>query len=277
MARRKNRTRFVPSDPSLERRELLAHVGLAPGPAQVGPVHPLDAVNPGGQDKGFISTLSIRLTNSGQQTRRINQAFQAFGYNYLNRPVVITGAVHPFTDHAGQGHGHTEAGPVPARTLPIGTLPVPPTLANGLALLDQQTALALSTSQLLTNRVEPSVRAAPTFTPLAQRALIPFAHQQIAEVGAVLAAHPPFITPEGNLIDPAPLIALETAYNNILNAVAENSLHPELFQSPSDFFINPKVHFTLDFVGIPARQGPGFFHRGPGGVLLSGPGGGRHR
>ncbi|MEO6808175.1 MAG: hypothetical protein ABI353_03570 [Isosphaeraceae bacterium] len=284
MARRKNRIRFESSDPSLERRELLAHVGLAPGPAQTGPIHPLDAVTPGRQNKVFINTLSIRLANSGQQTNRINQAFQAFGYNFLNRPIHLTGNSGTFSDGQGNepppgqsGSGQIQAGPILNRRLPVGNLPMSPTLANGLAQLEQQTSLALSTLQFSSNRIQPSVRAAPKFTPLAQQALIPFAQQQIAELGAVLEAHPPVLAPDGTLVDPAPLVALETAYNNILNAVAENSMHPTLFQSPSDFFINPKVHFTLDFNGIPARKGPGFFNRGPGGVLLSGSGSGHHR
>jgi hypothetical protein len=284
MARRKNRIRFEPSDPSLERRELLAHVGLAPRPAQTGPIHPLVAVDPNQQHKNFINTLSIRLTISGQQTHRINEAFQAFGYNYLNRPIRLTGNSGVFSDGQGNeppqgqsGSGQVQAGPVLNRRLPVGNLPMPPTLANGLAQLDQQTALALSTFQVVSNRIQPTVRSAPKFTPLAQQALIPFAHQQIVELGAVLEAHPPVLAPDGTLVDPTPLIALETAYNNILNAVAENSMHPTLFQSPGDFFINPKVRFTLDFDGVPARKGPGFFNRGPGGVLLTSPGGGRHR
>ena len=54
------------------------------------------------------------------------------------------------------------------------------------------------------------------------------------------------------------------------NAVAEPRLHPGLFLTPADFYLNPNVSFDITFNGTPADQGNGFFIRGPGGAILPG-------
>jgi hypothetical protein len=68
--------------------------------------------------------------------------------------------------------------------------------------------------------------------------------------------------------DPTP--ALNQAINAIFNALAESSIHPNLFRSPSDFYISSNVQFTINSTGAPADSSPGFFVRGPHGVILPG-------
>jgi hypothetical protein len=74
--------------------------------------------------------------------------------------------------------------------------------------------------------------------------------------------------PDGKIETAAPLAAINTAFNAIENAIAETVVHPKMFLSPSDFFINPNVSFKLPFSGDPLSAGPGFFGVGPNGVPL---------
>ena len=99
---------------------------------------------------------------------------------------------------------------------------------------------------------------------------MPFAVQQIQELGAKVAATPPVLGPDGTLKPGDITAAVNAASNAILNAIAQSSVHPLLFQSPSDFYLSPDITFTTSFNSTPAGAAPGYFVRGPGGTLLPG-------
>jgi hypothetical protein len=181
-----------------------------------------------------------------------------------------TGGANGIGNPSNTGGG---SGTTPASTAtPVGTIPNPPTLANSIAQVESQVDAALRTFQINNNRPQPSVQASIRVSPLADLALVPFANQQIEQMGATIAAHPPQFAPDGTITNPQPLAAVKSAYNAILNAIAEFSVHPTLFTSPSDFYINSTADFPLTFTGTPANTGSGFFIRGPGGALLPGSG-----
>ncbi len=68
----------------------------------------------------------------------------------------------------------------------------------------------------------------------------------------------------------APKQAVEAAFNSILYAVGEYTVHPNLFTSPTDFYVDPSYTFKLPFIGDPASEIPNVYGRGPGGVVLPG-------
>ena len=240
MPSRRDQLRFDPRIPVLERRDLLSHI--APHALSSGPpvIHPFVALEPNGQHQGFVNVTNNRRAIATNVTHRINEAFQAFAYHALNVPITLRGSVSTISG------------------IPVGTTPHPPTLANDLALLNQQVTQALATRELVTTRVPPSVSRGPKFTPLAQDALIPFAQAQIDALGGELATHP------------SSLKSVDAAYDAILDAVAENAVHPKLFRAPGDFYNNPATSFTIQFDGDPVGASSGFYTHGPGGVLLRG-------
>jgi hypothetical protein len=100
---------------------------------------------------------------------------------------------------------------------------------------------------------------------------VPFSVQAIAQMEETLASLPPVAGSNGNLTQGDPTAAVNTAINTIFNAVAEFTVHPNLFQSPGDFSLNPYANFTIASAGTaPAQSAPGFFIRGPHGVILPG-------
>jgi hypothetical protein len=161
------------------------------------------------------------------------------------------------------------AGALPPPAVPLGNPAMPPTLANLLSDMRQQVTFGLSTIEIVSSQMSPSQVKEPKFTPLAFRSLVPFALIQIDAMGQKLAALPVQF-PANSVASTQANLALNQAYNAILNAIAEYSLHPNLFVKPSDYYLNPNVTFTIDFDGTPAKTAAGFFVRGPGGNLIPG-------
>ena len=264
----------------MEPRELLSALGAAAPRAHVARASHGRRPQPADFHKEYTNLLTARFQASANSTQRIDTAFQAFIQNALGVPVADQGkspSVPPPSGNGGGSPGGNPPGgpPASAGVVPVGTVPAVPSLENFLNQLDSQVALALSTYIPTTTRVQPSIRDGPKFTPNASQALIPYAHEQIAALGQSLRAQPPTFKADGTLADPAPLEAVNTAFNAILNAEAENSVHPRLFRKPADFYINPAVRFSIPFTSTPAQAGPGYYVHGAGGVPLAGSA--RHR
>lgn len=235
-------------DAEFERREMLSGAGLPPAPALLAqdraPVHHSlfhhDGINGRVLHRTFVNRLNDRLAISQDQATRVVQAFQVFATDYAPLPLVP----------------------------PAGS--TGPTLPDLVSRLKSEVDYALGTHIVISSRPTPSASRAPTVSPLAPKALIPFANAQIDALGSTLATAPPVVGPHGSLTRPDPTPALNTAINAILNALAETSVHPNLFQSPSDFYLSPDFTFDINFSGIPAKSSPGYFVRGPHGVTLPG-------
>jgi hypothetical protein len=247
MVRRRRDLRLEWSDLALERRELLSHAGLAKGAAAHHSSAPVgtslfhhNGINGLSLDASFVNRMNDRLGNSAAQTTRVTQAFDVFAASFSQLPV------SPPPGYGG------------------------PTLSSLLAYLTRQVDYALSVREILTDSPTPSQASGLRVSPLAQRALVPYANAQITQLGNTLASTPPNAGAGGALVQPSPTAAVNTAVNAILNALAESSLHPNLFTSPSDFYISPDVQFTTDFSGAPAQSSPGYFVRGPHGNVLPG-------
>lgn len=241
MRPRRDQLPFRPGTIALEPRALLSGGGRIAVAPVVSAIHPLANLQPDAQHQGFVNATNTRRSIAGSITHRLNEAFQAFGYRVLNIPVTLPGSVAP------------EAG------IPIGATPNPSTLQENLATLNQQVALALATFESNTTRVPPSVARGPRFTPGAADALIPFARAQIEGLGGKLGGSPA-----------SSLKSLNDTYDAILDAVAENAVHPKLFRAPADFYNNPRTDFTIKFDGDPVGASSGFYTHGPGGLLLRG-------
>jgi hypothetical protein len=264
MGRGRSRFRFRSQREDLERRDLPAVAALVASPdPSLTPVPAnlfhRNGINGFQLDKPFIDLMSARNTVAREVANRISQAFQVFAANYPLAPV----------NHPGGGFG-TPSPSAPQPTPVLGNPTMPITVPNLLGDLTHFVTLALSTYEVLTSEVRPWQENAPKYTPRAQLALIPFAQAQIAQLGATLAAAKPVVGPQGKLVNPDPTPALNATANAILNAVAENTLHPALFLTPNDFYLNPNVKFTYTFTSVPAQAAPGFFIRGPGGAFLPG-------
>jgi hypothetical protein len=280
MARRRNAVRPELQDATLERRGLLSAAG-GPGPADFGPTfynrfnH--DGISNLQLHKSFVDLLNARFNVSKNATHLTFEAFQVFQQNYLNLPVgggAGNSGTGGETTNPSQGNnpstGNASGTGTSSSSQFLGPPPMPDTLPALLATLTQQFDKALSTIELNTTYVGPSVVREPKYSPAAQQTLIPFANAQIAAMGTKLAALTPVPGPNGTLVQADATSDLNVAYNAILNAVAENSVHPALFPNPGDFYINPNAKFDITFDGTPAQQGPGYFVFGPGGVLLPG-------
>lgn len=232
----------------LEPRELLSGAGVSVQPAQVQsqPAVPNDLFHKNGVDglklhASFVNQLNDRLAASQTQATRTIQAFQVFVSSYGQLPVV------PAHGSSGQ------------------------TLSALIATLQSNVNFALGTNVIISSRLPPSQSRAPTVSPLAPKALIPFADAQIATLDSALAAAPPVVGSDGKLTLADPTTPVNTAINAIMNALAETSVHPNLFLDPGSFYLSPDVTFTISFSGsAPAKSSPGYFVRGPHGVLLPG-------
>src|SRR5262249_52126947 len=134
----------------------------------------------------------------------------------------------------------------------------------------QEVAIALTRREGLSTQASVSERTSIRFAPLAPKALVPFADAQIDTMAAALEQLPPVTGSGGTLTQGNPTPAVDTAVNAILNAVAESTVHPLLFNTPSDYYLNPYVTFTVAFNGTPAQSAPGYFIRGPHGAILRG-------
>jgi hypothetical protein len=283
MPRDRRGTDYKPGVAELERRDLLSLARVPVVPAFVGEASPPHVIRPADFHHAYVTSLTSRLQVSTDMTVRISNAFQAFVQNFLGIPLAdqaaaFSGGPAPAPPGGTSPPGTTPPGGPPnlSGVTPVGTIPNPPTLANLITQLTQQVDFALSTIVLTTRRVQPSVAKGPKFSPRAFQALIPFANAELAQLGQVLAANPPAFNPNGSLTSRAPLHAVNTAFNNILNAVAENSVHPNLFLSPSDFYINPLAKFTIPFTSAPAGRAPNYVLLGPHGVPLPGVAGRPH-
>jgi hypothetical protein len=246
MARRRSAWCSESTDPQLERRELLSRGGLPTRSTLVEslPAPGFDFFHHDGIDglvlhKHFVNRLNDRLANSQLQATRVSQALETFGTAFSQLPV------NPPPGSSG------------------------PTLASLLDTLKQQVSYALSVREIV-GRASPSQATAPSVSPLAHVALIPFALEQIDQAGAALAQLPPITSANGTLVQGNPLAILNVAANAIQNALAETSIHPNLFLSPGNFYVNPKASFDINFTGTPASTAAGFFIRGPHGVILPG-------
>jgi hypothetical protein len=250
MGRRRNPYRLSVElvDAQLERRELMSHTPTVAAAV----VHPNTGTGTGGRNlfhqngvsglvlhRSFVNQLNDRFTASKAQTTRVTQAFQAFVTSFEKLPVTPPGG------------------------------PSGPALQSLVATLKPQVATALIRNEP-NAPLTPSQQTAIRRSPLAPIALVPFADAQIDKMAATLAQLPPATGPSGKLTQGDPTPAVNHAVNAVLNALAETTVHPLLFKSPNDFYLNPYVTFTLTFSGVPAQSAPGFFIRGPHGTILPG-------
>ena len=188
----------------------------------------------------FVNRLNDRLNNSKDQSVRVIQAFQVFQVSFQGLPVA------PSPGAAG------------------------PTLDSLVATLKQEVAIALTLCEGLSSQKTPSEQTSIKVSPLAPVTLVPFADAQIDTMAATLEQLPPVTGAGGTATQGDPKPAINDAINSILNALAEASIHPLLFNQPSDYYLNPYVTFTLTFSGTPAETAPGYFIRGPHGTILPG-------
>lgn len=265
--RRQNGLRSFSID--LERRELLSvalpfrpHAEIAGGAFRPGiraerAAHGGNLFHRNGADglvlhHAFVNRLNERVQIEGMVTKRVDEAFQVFGQNALHQSIPLPALISP------------------SSTAVFGEQPAPSTLDGKLTLLQQQVDLALQRLEFTTMKLTPSQATSIRFSPVAGESLVPFADQQLAILADELRANPPKFDASGRLIDQTPLNQLNSAFNAISNAIAEFTVHPNLFQRPSDYYINPNVQFRLGDNAAPSIAGPDFFVRGPGGALLPG-------
>lgn len=223
----------------------------------------------------YTQTLFSREQNATQTAARISQAFQLFEQNALGIPPKINGLAQ-----AGTGTGVPTTpqfrqlfdGPkVPLVNVPAGTVPYPATYQAFFGQLKAFTDSAVSTFVIRIFRVQPSVHNAPRFSPRALKILGTYADAQIAQAEQDFLANPPVFNPlTGQLENQAPKQAVEAAFNNILYAVGEYTVHPNLFTSPADFYVDPGFTFKIPYLSDPAQDIPNVYGRGPGGVVLPG-------
>ena len=212
----------------------------------------------------FVNQLNTRLAISGGTTQLVNQAFQVFGQNALGQTANLTTPVSTRLFPYGANSSITPQ-PLPPG-VKVGATPASTALPALVATLNQQLQYALTTFYTTNPDLTPSQQTAPKFSPLADEVLVPYAQQQVADMNAQLTPAPG----GGAVVDQQAIKAWNTAYANILNAVAEFSIHPNLFRNSSDFYSNPNVQFTTNYNAVPAQAGPGYFVRGPGGHFLPG-------
>lgn len=212
----------------------------------------------------FVNKLNTRLAISAGTTQLVSQAFQVFGQNALGQTANLTTPVSPRSFPYGANIRITPVPLPPGVT--VGTTPTSRAIPDLIATLNQQLVFALTTYYSTNTDPTPSQAAAPKFSPLANAVLVPYAQQQVADMQAQLTP----ATGGGAVVDSQSINAWNTAYANILNAIAEFSVHPNLFRNSSDFYSNPNVQFTTNYNDVPANAGPGYFVRGPGGKFLPG-------
>jgi hypothetical protein len=246
MHRRRTRFSLELFNPQLEPRALLSHPGsdiaaeVGAHQAGVPDVFHKNGINGLLLHRSFVNRLNDRLNNSKDEATRVTQAFQAFATGFNALPVV----------------------PAPGAT--------GPTLNSLVATLQQEVTVALTRREGLSSQGTVSEQKSIKFAPLAPIALVPFAQGQISTMAKSLAQLPPITRAGGQMTQGNPLPAINNAVDAILNAVAETSIHPLLFNKPSDFYLNPNITFTTTFSGAPASSSAGFFIRGPHGTILPG-------
>jgi hypothetical protein len=247
MRLRRNRFSLEHVDPQLEPRALLSRPDGLPAPAAVidhqaggRNLFHSNGINGLVLHRTFVNRLNDRLNNSKDQTTRAIQAFQVFTAGFQQLPV------NPPPGSSG------------------------PTLASLVATLKQEVAVALTRREGLSTQASVSERTSIRFAPPAPVALVPFADAQIDTMAAALQQLPPAAGSGGALVPGNPAAAVNQAVNAIVNAVAETSIHPLLFNQPGDFYLNPHITFSLSFSGTPAASAPGYFIRGPHGTILPG-------
>jgi hypothetical protein len=271
--RLRNRFRLEFVDPQLERRELLDASGLTLTPAEVAAA----VASSQGTDDSVTSTeLAAAAATSGTSTffnqngvkpgKNGGLVFSSQFKNQLNSRLRIS------ADQAADVNALFKAFATTYSQLTIKPPPPPgsPTLSGLL------TSLTNDIDFVLSHHVKPAQLArlsALQLLPgssLQMQSLVPFANIQLAQLGKLLAATPPVPGPNGSMVPANPIPTINIADNAILNAIAEQSIHPNLFSTPGTFYLNPTVYFTVDFKGAPAKATIGYFVYGPGGVLLPG-------
>ncbi len=161
---------------SLERRDNPSSFGMQPlANAQPSPIMPRTDFH-----HFYLKTLTIREFVATQAATRVSQAFQLFEQNALGIPVKLNGL-----GQSGAGTNsqqsvvfrQLDSGPtVPLVNTPAGTVPHPDTYENIFAQLAAYTDGALTTYIERTYRLNPSVRAAPNYSPRAANILVPYAN-----------------------------------------------------------------------------------------------------
>jgi hypothetical protein len=269
--RKRFRLEFV--DPQLERRELLDAGGLTLTPADIAAAV---ASSESTDTSATSAELAAAAATSGT-SNLFNQngvkpgkngglVFSSQFKNQLNSRLRIS------ADQAADVNALFKAFATTYSQLTIKPPPPPgsPTLSGLL------TALTNDIDFVLSHHVKPAqlgrlntLRFQPASS-LAMQSLVPFANIQLAQLGKLLAATPPVPGPNGSTVPANPIPTINIADNAILNSIAEQSVHPNLFSTPGTFYLNPTVFFTVDFKGAPANAALGYFVYGPGGVLLPG-------
>ncbi len=231
----------------LERRELLSQ-GVTPvvtavvDPSQTGErnLFHQNGINGLVMHRTFVNQLNDRLVISQDRSQRVIQAFEVFQTAFQQLPV------NPPAGYTG------------------------PTLASLVNTLKSQVQVGEIRREFLNGYRTPSEATSIIYSPQAPVALVPFSFDQIDTMAATLEALPPVSGPNGTMVQGDSAPAVNQAVNAIVNAIAEFTLHPNLFTSTSDFYLNPYVTFTTSFTGVPASSAPGYFIRGPHGTILPG-------
>jgi hypothetical protein len=238
-------------------------------------------ISPADFHRQYVRTLAVRFLNSQQAAARVSQAFQLFEQDALGLPARLPGIPSGGTGSGSaepvrfRGGGSITGGgsglSAPLVGAPVGNTPANASLADVFNNIVYFTDVALETFVERSNNVRQSQQNGPHYTPLAQLSLIPYAEAQIARVAEVFRATPPAFDPRtGALLNAEARRATEAAFSNIINAVAEYSVHPNLFLNPGDFYV--LTTYTLPYTGTPAKEAGGFFILGPGGQPLPGAG-----
>lgn len=246
----RRRQRFCPEsvDRQLERRVLMSRADASPVVAALGGrgaegvnLFHQNGINGFVLHRAFVNQLNDRFNASKSMTTLVSQAFQVFATNFQQLPV------NPPAGSSG------------------------PTLSGLIATLKQQVAVA-EVRRVSTNVApSPSEQSSINNSPLAPRSLVPYSDEVIDQMATTLATLPTVAGSDGTLSQGDPTPAVDTAVNAIFNAIAEFTTHPNLFRSPSDFYLNPQASFTSTNAGAsPAQSAPGYFIRGPRGAILPG-------
>ncbi len=267
-ARRANILRV--SVESLERRDNPSTFGGGPPIANA---HPSPIMPRTDFHHVFLNTLRVREYYATQAANRLSQAFQLFEQNALGIPPKLNGLPQrgPGTPVPAEFRQLKTGQSVPVVSVPAGTLPTPDTYQAYFNQLTAFTHSALTTYVARTYRQYPSIRTDPNFSPRAQNILVPFANTQLAQAEQIFMANQPVFDPTtGALQNPEPRQAIEAAFNSILYAVGEYTVHPNLFVNSSDFYVDPSYTFKIPYTSDPAAVIPNVYGRGPGGVALPG-------
>ncbi len=106
MAQDRNRRRFQPEAPTLERRELLARPPLVHAAALGVGVFDQRGVSSSVLHKAFVNHLNLRLSISASQAHLVFEAFQVFKQGYAAPPPAAGGRGPALDALLGQLDGH---------------------------------------------------------------------------------------------------------------------------------------------------------------------------